>query len=40
VMELSDGVLVLSYGEVLYEGEPAGAREDPRVVEAYLGAEA
>ncbi|WP_287417047.1 ABC transporter ATP-binding protein [Oceanithermus sp.] len=40
VMELSDGVLVLSYGEVLYEGEPAGARENPRVVEAYLGAEA
>ena len=40
VMELSDGVLVLSYGEVLYEGEPEGAREDPRVVEAYLGAEA
>jgi len=40
VMELSDGVLVLSYGEVLYEGEPTGARENPRVVEAYLGAEA
>ncbi len=37
VLELSDRVLVLSYGEVLYEGSPEGVKEDPRVVEAYLG---
>jgi len=37
VMELSDRVLVLSYGEALYLGDPEGAKADPRVQEAYLG---
>lgn len=37
VLELSTGVLVMSYGEVLYQGAPAGVRENPRVAEAYLG---
>jgi len=29
-------VLVLSYGEALYLGDPEGAKADPRVQEAYL----
>jgi branched-chain amino acid transport system ATP-binding protein len=37
VLELSTGVLVMSYGEVLYQGAPSGVRENPRVAEAYLG---
>ena len=37
VLELSTGVLVMSYGEVLYLGEPGGVRENQRVAEAYLG---
>ncbi len=37
VLELSTGVLVMSYGEVLYQGAPAGVRDNPRVAEAYLG---
>jgi branched-chain amino acid transport system ATP-binding protein len=37
VLELSTGVLVMSYGEVLYQGEPSGVRENKRVAEAYLG---
>jgi len=37
VLELSTGVLVMSYGEVLYQGAPAGVRENQRVAEAYLG---
>lgn len=37
VLELSTGVLVMSYGEVLYHGLPSGVRENQRVAEAYLG---
>jgi branched-chain amino acid transport system ATP-binding protein len=37
VLELSTRVLVMSYGEVLYLGAPAGVRENPRVAEADLG---
>lgn len=37
VLELSDRVLVLSYGEVLYLGEPEGVKKSAKVAEAYLG---
>ncbi len=40
VMDLSDEVLVLSYGEKLAEGPPRAVRCDPAVVAAYLGEDA
>jgi branched-chain amino acid transport system ATP-binding protein len=39
VMDLSDDVLVMSYGERLAEGPPAAVREHPDVIAAYLGAD-
>ncbi|MEK7387220.1 MAG: hypothetical protein AABZ83_12320 [candidate division NC10 bacterium] len=40
MLDLSDEVIVLSYGEKLAEGRPEAVRSDPAVVAAYLGEEA
>ncbi|MFZ2446503.1 MAG: ABC transporter ATP-binding protein [Syntrophobacteraceae bacterium] len=39
IMDISDSVLVLHYGQVLASGTPGEIKENEAVIEAYLGAE-